>query len=150
MGKKNKFNNNRGQSLTEFMLVFPLIFLVFLVAIQFILIIEKRLDVEKAVWPSLRGYAMVEYMALQPISKYSRGELNTIIVDDFFAPEDDSYVSYGEYVGGVSANVVCASPFLYQGMRWGKIWDIFGGMVSGGRIRMSSKGWILKSPMSIK
>ena len=150
IGAYMNLKNKKGQSLTEFVLLFPVLFLVFLVAIQFILIIEKRLDVEKAVWSSLTGYAMVEYMVVQPISKYSRSELEKIIKNDCFSPDDDASVSFGEYVGGVSANVVSESPFLYQGMSWKMIWDVFGGMVHNKKIRMSSEGWILKSPMASK
>jgi hypothetical protein len=50
--------DERGQALVEFSLVFPVLFLIYLVCFQFGVLLDKGLRTEMAVWPALRGSSM--------------------------------------------------------------------------------------------
>lgn len=145
-----KIRDKKGQALTEFVFIFPILFLLFLIIVQFSIIIEKRLYTEKSVWFAVRGYSLVKYNWYQPGSRYSRSELKNMVKKNFFARDDEVKVGFSEYVGGVKADISCKMPFLYKGLKWQPIWDVFGGIVKGNKIEVKSGGWILKSPMATK
>ena len=69
---------------------------------------------------------------------------------NFGLNDNKEKIGFSEYVGGVKADISCKMPFLYKGLKWQAIWDVFGGVVSGNRIEVKSTGWILKSPMATK
>ena len=145
-----RIEDNKGQALTEFVFVLPILFLLFLIIVQFSVVIERHLNTQKALWLSLRGYSLLKYTVVQPWSRYSRSELKNMVAEHFFTRKDEVDVSFSEYVGGVKATITCKTPFLYNGLSWQPIWDVFGGVVRGGKIEVTSKGWILKSPMATK
>ena len=142
--------SKKGQALTEFVFVFPLLFLLFLIILQLGVVSEKRLCAQKSIWLALRGYSLVEHHWYQPTGRYSRKELKNMVKQNFFSKDDEVNVDFTDYVGGVKANVTCKTPFLYKGLNWQPMWDVFKGIVKNNKIELKVDGSILKSPMATK
>ncbi len=146
---RKKYSENQGQSLTEFVFVLPVLFLVMLVLVQFAVFLERKTKTQMAVWISLRPMTIYSGNII-PTSKYGSGTVSDWIKHDFFAKDDIVDISIDTGIIGLSvdSDISCYTPFLYSGKEFELLQNVFKGIVvtknNKKTLKSENKGTMLK------
>lgn len=172
--------NKKGQALIEFAFILPIIFLIFLVCLQFGILLVKALRTEISLWPALRGASMPTWgkwgswywrdicirilffkhcehikvpEGLFPRPIYSAAGIRAQIAQDIFGKDDTVSVSYADFTMNgktfTRAKVTCLTPFLFKGLDWEPITEIFSKIGMGNIKLESSEAVMIKDTFSI-
>jgi hypothetical protein len=132
-----------GQALTEFVFVLPMLLFIVFSAIQIFGISECQQTAQMATWFAMRSQAYDSSHR-----HVSKSAVQDSVQRDMFGSNDRVRVTLKSsglvFWESVSANVECSTPYLFRRSRWQALRDVFGDVVDGGRITVSSENWMRK------
>ncbi|MDP8292810.1 MAG: pilus assembly protein [Candidatus Orphnella occulta] len=145
----------KAQAFVEFLLIFPILFLIFLFAFQMIVIISKQQQTQMSVWLGLRSHSL---RTLVPggvgfKSTYSKAQVETMVRKAVAgnSTSDNVSVSIKESSKTVYENILLKQvqveiknsfPYLFKGLSWEPVRKMFGEWLSGDSVVVKAKGSI--------
>ncbi|NQT90358.1 MAG: pilus assembly protein [Candidatus Omnitrophica bacterium] len=145
----------KAQALVEFLLVFPILFLIFLFAFQMIVILSKQQQVQASVWLGLRSHslrtlspggirfkptyskAQVETMVRKAVAGNSAGDNVSVTIK-----EGSKTVYENILLKHVQVDINNSFPYLFKGLSWQPVREMFASWLSGDNITVKAKGTI--------
>lgn len=150
-----KINNKKGQALTELIFILPILFLIFLFALQMIDILNEQNQAQMSVWLGVRGPSLRKFEA--PVffkRKYSESEVKDMIEGSFYLKKHgEASIKYEKsafYADPTlqrnTYKIEYEFPFLLKSLKWAPIEQIFNNTwVEGNKVKVKAEGKIAQT-----
>jgi hypothetical protein len=145
--------DKKAQALVEFLLVFPILFLIFLFAVQAIIVLSKQQQAQASLWLGLRAHSLrtpvTGGIGFKP--KYSNAEVEHMVRKAVAGTYDNVSVSIREGQKTIYENILLKHvtleiknqfPYLFKGLSWRPVREVFSPWLTGDSIVVKAKGTI--------
>lgn len=150
-----KIKEKKAQALVEFLLIFPILFLIFLFTFQMIVVLSKQQQAQASVWLGLRSHSLRTLVpgGVRFKSTYSNAQVETMVRKAVAGHSTSDNVSVNIREGSrtvyenillkhVQVEIKNSFPYLFKGLSWEPVRKMFYSWLSGDSITVKAKGSI--------